>query len=86
MSDNSGNIPAKTLVRSGVITMAPIVEAEVISTERATSPWAMNVATFEACPPGQQETRIRPTAKASGRERALAIRNPSTGLIKYWAT
>ena len=41
--------PAKVLVKSGVMTIAPKVEAVVISTDKATSPCAMYVATFEDC-------------------------------------
>ena len=41
--------PAKVLVNRGVMTMAPRVDAVVIRTDKATSPWAMYVATFEDC-------------------------------------
>ena len=40
--------PAKTFTSSGVITIAPTVDAVVISTDSATSPCAMYVATFDA--------------------------------------
>ena len=40
--------PARTFTSSGVITIAPTVDAVVISTDSATSPWAMYVATFDA--------------------------------------
>lgn len=42
-------VPARTRVRVGVMMMAPRVEAVVMSTDNATSPWAMKVATFDAC-------------------------------------
>ena len=45
--------PAKVLVNRGVMTIAPRVDAVVISTDKATSPCAMYVATFEDC---KQET------------------------------
>ena len=35
------NVPAKNFVSIGVMKIAPSVEAVVISTDRATSPWAM---------------------------------------------
>lgn len=41
--------PANVLVNSGVMTIAPRVDAVVISTDKATSPCAMYVATFEDC-------------------------------------
>lgn len=49
--------------------MAPIVDAVVMRTDRATSPWAIYVATFDACPPGQHETRISPVDKAGDKLR-----------------
>jgi hypothetical protein len=42
-------VPARTLVSSGVMTMAPRVDAVVMSTDSATSPCAMYVATLDAC-------------------------------------
>ena len=68
-------VPARTLVSSGVMKIAPRVEAVVISTESATSPCAMYVATLEAWPPGQQETRIRPTDRAGDRFRTCTRGN-----------
>ena len=38
----------------------------VIVTDRAVSPRARNVITFEDVPPGQQPTRITPTATSAG--------------------
>lgn len=43
------NVPARILVSRGVIKIAPKVEHVVISTDRATSPLPMKVATLEAC-------------------------------------
>jgi len=42
-------VPASIFVRSGVMKMAPSVDAVVISTDSATSPCAMYVATLLAC-------------------------------------
>lgn len=52
--------------------MAPTVLAVVISTLRATSPWAMYVATLLACPPGQQLTSMSPVASGGVRFSACA--------------
>lgn len=41
--------PARVFVNRGVMTIAPRVDAVVIRTDKATSPWAMYVATFEDC-------------------------------------
>ena len=41
--------PARVLVNRGVMTIAPKVDAVVMSTDNATSPCAMYVATFEDC-------------------------------------
>ena len=41
--------PARVLVNRGVMTIAPKVDAVVMSTDSATSPCAMYVATFEDC-------------------------------------
>ncbi len=43
------SVPARVLVSSGVMMIAPRVDAVVIRTDRATSPCAMYVATLDAC-------------------------------------
>lgn len=47
MASTGTSVPAKILVNSGVIAMAPMVDAVVMSTDSATSPLAMYVATLE---------------------------------------
>lgn len=49
LASTGTRVPARVLVSSGVIMMAPSVEAVVIRTDRATSPCAMYVATLDAC-------------------------------------
>ena len=63
----SMRLPAKSAVSVGVIATARSVENAVIVTDSATSARARNEMMFEAVPPGQQETRINPTAKGVGR-------------------
>lgn len=60
------SVPASHFVSTGVITIAPIVEHIVISTDKATFARAMYVTTFDAVPPGQHPTRISPTASGVG--------------------
>ena len=52
-------------------------------TDRATSARARNAMTFEAVPPGQHETRIRPTAKGVGRSSSRPMLHPSSGISVY---
>ena len=65
--DTSTYVPANQLVSVGVINTAPRVEHIVIETERATSAQAIKVTTLLAVPPGQQATRINPTANTVSR-------------------
>ena len=62
----STRCPASKAVSVGVMTTASSVEPAVMVTERATSARARNEMTFEAVPPGQQETRMRPAASGRG--------------------
>ena len=76
--------PARSDVRSGVITGAAHVETVVMSTERATSACAIRVTRFEAVPPGHAETRMRPTASGTGSAKTFAIVQPSNGIRVNW--
>ena len=58
-------MPAYQLVRR-VIQIAARVEARVMLTDRATFPLAKKTTTLEAVPPGQEATRINPTAISGG--------------------
>ena len=49
LASTGTSVPANVLVRRGVMTIAPKVDAVVIRTESATSPCAMYVATLDAC-------------------------------------
>ena len=68
------------------MTVAATVLAAVISTLSATSPCATKVATLEACPPGQQPSRMRPVAKAGGRLMAREMSTARMGSTEYWHT
>jgi len=59
------------------------VETAVIVTESATSTLARYEITFEAVPPGQHATRIRPTAKAGGRSKRYPKLHPKNGITVY---
>lgn len=63
----STRFPAKYKVKSGVNATDSKVEMEVRVTDSATSAFAINVKTFDAVPPGQQATRISPTANGVGK-------------------
>jgi hypothetical protein len=76
--------PARSVERKGVITVARRVEAEVIVTERATSPPARSVTRLEAVPPGEQPTRERPRKRLGGREKSLAAQYAERGMRVNW--
>ena len=71
--------------RSGVINGESNVETVVIPTENATSPPQRYDIMFEETPPGQQPTRISPSAIPSGRFNAFEIPNARNGMIRYCA-
>lgn len=56
------------------------VESVVIVTESATSPRAMNATMFDAVPPGQQATRMKPTANPFSSYIACAMARPDSGM------
>lgn len=55
-------------------------------TDRAVSAFARYDTTLDAVPPGAQPTRIRPAARSGVSPSSLAIAQPSSGMIAYWAT
>ncbi len=61
------------------------VETVVKETDNATSPFARNVITSDAVPPGTVPTRISPTVKAVSRENALARDKAIRGIMRYCA-
>ena len=76
-------------IRSNVIIGVKIgeitVETAVSETESATSPFARNVITSDAVPPGTVPTRTSPTVNASFKDKMLAIANAINGINRYWA-
>ena len=63
----SSILPAKSRKIAGVNSGASKVEADVTATDKATLPRAKKVITLEAVPPGQQPTKITPTATSAGK-------------------
>ena len=74
-------VPRKVLHNKGVMKMAPIVVAVVMSTERATLPFAMKVQRFDAWPPLMEPTRTMPATKAGSRANILPRVRPSAGIM-----
>jgi len=58
------------------------VEHRVRLTDKATRALAKKTTTFEAVPPGQQETRISPTAISAGNFNTQARQALHAGIIK----
>ena len=79
------SVPARSLVSSGVRMTAPKVEHMVSITDNATSVRAMYDTTFDAVPPGQQATRIKPTANGVGSPSVVAMPQPIMGISRNCA-
>ena len=60
--------------------MAPKVEQVVMATDKATLALAKKAITLEAVPPGQQATRINPTAKKGGNWNKIPNPQPNNGI------
>ncbi len=67
--------------KSGVNRMAAKVEHIVINTDRARLARLKKAITFEAVPPGQQLTRINPTARSFSKSKPFANENPRIGIM-----
>ncbi|SPU05511.1 Uncharacterised protein [Bacillus spizizenii] len=74
---------ANSIIKTGVKTGANKVEIVVTATERAVFPFAKNVMTLEAVPPGQQPTRITPTAISAGRCSPNERPKATSGMMVY---
>src|SRR5690606_2876247 len=57
------------------------VVTDVMATDKAKSPRAKKVMTFDAVPPGQQPTKITPTATSGGSASTVANTQASAGII-----
>lgn len=64
---------------------AAAVEHAVMATESATSAPAISVTKFDAVPPGQQPTKMRPAAKAGGKPKILALAHAMAGMMENCA-
>ena len=80
MASTSISLPERPLVNNGVNTMAPIVETAVMLTESAKFERERKTITFEAVPPGQQDTNINPTAKKGGNSNRIPNNHPKKGI------
>ena len=56
-------LPINKVLNKGVKTMAAMVDIAVMVTDNGRFAFARYVTTFDAVPPGQQDTIIIPTAK-----------------------
>ena len=65
--------------------MAKSVETVVIITDNAKFALAKYAITFDAVPPGQHATNIKPTAKEASRFNNFAIPQPTKGITVYCA-
>ena len=57
------------------------VDAVVMPTEKARSPWQRKLMMLDETPPGTQPTRIRPTARSEGRLKILVIIQARKGMM-----
>ena len=76
--------PDILVIKIGVKITPITVEIKVIVTEKATFKLDKYAITFDAVPPGQQETKINPTAKKSGNWKILDIAHPKKGITENW--
>ena len=76
--------PINNNVISGVKIGDITVEIAVSDTDNARSPFARNVITSDAVPPGTVPTNIKPIVNASFNENILAKQNASRGIMMYW--
>jgi hypothetical protein len=70
---------------AGVSSTAVRVLTVVITTERATSARAIRLTTLLAVPPGQQPTRIGPTARGGSNRSPQAKAAARAGITANWA-
>lgn len=75
--------PISFEISSGVIMIAAIVDAVVMRTERATSAFAIIVTRFEAVPPGEHPTSMRPIANSTGRPQRILMLQARVGIMEY---
>jgi len=73
--------PASQRVSHGVANTAVIVDVIVSSTLSGTLARARWQMTFDTVPPGQQATRIKPSARPVSRLKAFAKPHPASGMI-----
>src|SRR5699024_1999195 len=82
-SNHSRNI---NQINAEINTVHNKVETVFIATDKATLPLAKNVMTFEAVPPGQQPTRMTPSAISGGNASNFANANAKCGIMENYKT
>ncbi|OKN71614.1 hypothetical protein AM469_006488 [Pseudomonas aeruginosa] len=85
-NDTGSQAEASSQTSAGVTSGASRVVTEVIATDRATSPRDSQVITLEAVPPGQQPTRITPTAISAGNCNRRQSSQARPGMMTNWAS
>src|SRR5699024_7005097 len=81
-AETSSHSRANKYIIAGVKNGDDKVETVVIATDKATFPLAKNVMTFEAVPPGQQPTRMTPSAISGGNASSFANANAKSGIME----
>src|SRR5699024_593367 len=85
-ADTGNHLLAKSNISAGVKIGAKIVDTAVTATDNAVFPLAKKVMTFDAVPPGQQPTKMTPTATSAGKSKPTARPKASKGIIVYCET
>ena len=78
--------PAYNTTNKGVNTGANNVETVVADTDNGTLPFARNVITLEAVPPGHAPNKMNPIPISGGKLKIKATKKPANGIHKNWIT
>src|SRR5690625_717261 len=84
--ETGNHLLASNNVKDGVKIGAKSVDIAVIVIDNAVFPFAKYVITFEAVQPGQQPTKITPTAISGGNLNTVARPKAIAGIIVYCTT
>ena len=74
--------PAYKTMKIGVNTGANNVDTVVADTDNGTLPFAKNVITLDAVPPGAAPNKINPKAISGGNPNKLPTNQPASGIHK----
>ena len=78
--------PAYNTTNKGVKIGANNVDTVVADTDNGTLPFARNVITLDAVPPGQAPNKIKPIPISGGKLNNIATKKPAKGIHKNWIT